>query len=241
MPRPTPIYLPIWDNGKQAPQPKSQPRISTFITVSLLSLLVASFIYFKDPVFVSHCTSYLPFMSTPPHSAIGWHARSPPHPSGDSFIPTREALAVACLHSTPVRPNGVAAALFKPDFAVDGQGRVLQLSPADFAAIEAIGANSVADGVPVAGGFRNQWRIRHGPTSQPIWWLRVADGEAIKDVSVYGYDKVTLELDPPVDGITQFPDVLDKAFGVFSEGREGDGQVVDARMIELVNDVVGQD
>jgi len=245
--RPTPIYLPIWDDGKQethSSQPKPKPRVSIFITLSLISILLGSFLYYREPSIISHCTSYLPFMSTSSqHSAAGWHARSPLHPSGDSFVPTREALALACLYSTPVQPSGLAAALFKPDIAVDAQGRVLQLSQADFAAIKELGASSVADNIPAAGGFRNQWRIKHARTSQPISWLRVVDGGAIKDVSVYGYNKQKLELDPEVDGLATLPEVLDKVFGVFAEGREGleDGGEVNSRIVELVAAVVEQD
>jgi len=245
--RPTPIYLPIWDDGKQtthSSQPKSKPRISTFITLSFISILLGSFLYYQEPTLVSRYTSYLPFMSTSTqHSAAGWHARSPLHPSSDSFTPTREALALGCLYSTPVQPSGLAAALFKPDIAVDAQGRVLQLSPSDFAALEELGRGAVADGVPVAGGFRNQWRIKHPRTSQPISWLRVAEGGAFKDVSVYGYSKANLVLDPAVDGLSRLPEVLDGAFGVLSEGREGSegGGEVNSRMVELVAAVVEQD
>ncbi|KDQ16120.1 hypothetical protein BOTBODRAFT_31189 [Botryobasidium botryosum FD-172 SS1] len=246
--RPSPIYLPVWDDGKEgtsAPyQPRSKPRASSLIAFSFISIIIGSFLYYQHSILVASYIPRIPFMSAhSQHSAAGWHARSPLHPSGASFVPTREALVSGCLYSTPVDPSGLAAALFKPDVAVDGQGRVLQLSQADFAALEALGRASVADDIPSPGGFRNQWRIKHPRTSRPISWLRTADRDSIKDVSVYGWDKTNLLLERRVGELDRLPDVLHSTFGVFLEGREGleGGGEVNSRVVEAVAAVVEAD
>jgi hypothetical protein len=156
-------------------------------------------------------------------SLHGWHERAVEHPSKSSFFPSPDTLKVGLIRSTPANPTGLAVALFTPDFAIDSSGRILQLASGDFEQLIDLATKSVADGVPKAGGFRNQWRIDDPRTSRPILWLKVKKSpQNIGEVSIYGYSDDNQSLaKAPQDApqLTQVPSILQEAFGTFDEER----------------------
>lgn len=142
-------------------------------------------------------------------------------------------------------PHGLVTALFKPDIAVDSIGRILQLSPSDFAALVRISRDCVADTVPTPNVPPERWRIdwgnRMGNTNDHLF-VASAPGEPIKHVAIYGYDARNLDLDPPTkEGLTRLPEVLDNAFGILEEGMDDfDRTKVDKRVVDLVRAAVGR-
>lgn len=180
-------------------------------------------------------------MSQPP--LPGWPHRATPHPSRDTFTPTVTSLKYGITRSTPANPSQLVAAFFEPDFVVDAAGRVLKLSDGDVNGINTLVHASVSDDVPKAGGFRNQWRIYHRRTSMAIHWLKVLnapgnEGE-LQEVSVYGYSSETTELSDPVDGLLNFPDVLQETFGALDEARtsnsDGEGN---PELVQQVTEII---
>jgi hypothetical protein len=176
-------------------------------------------------------------------SLTGWHSRAIAHPERSTFTPSKDTLLAGLIRSTPVQPSGLAIGLFLPDFAVDGAGRILQLTQVDWAGLEAIVKGATADSVPKAGGFRNSWRIAHPRTDLPIHWLRVSHGRGgddIREVSVFGYSQDVRELVNSPDGVTtELPDVLQEVFGVLDEGRKDDGPGDgDPALVETIADII---
>ena len=95
-----------------------------------------------------------PMTNSPSHS--GWRHRSSPHPDGPSYTPTRESLVLALTRSTPVHPDGFTVALFEPNVAVDALGEVRRLAEDDFDYLKGLAQRAAS--LPLAGGYRNQWR-----------------------------------------------------------------------------------
>ncbi|KAG8902920.1 hypothetical protein FRB99_003946 [Tulasnella sp. 403] len=153
-------------------------------------------------------------------SLTGWHSRV--EPATGPFTPTRDSLAFAELRSTPADPNGFTVAFFSPNIVVDARGVVSTLDTSDWQGIKNLVVEAVTS-LPQTGVFRNQWRIAHARTGQPIDWLRVVTSstEDLGEVSAYGYDGVTTTLETPVGGYTTLPPVLDQVFGLLQEARSG--------------------
>lgn len=168
----------------------------------------------------------------------GWRSRSQPHPSPTAFNPTRDALVFGALRNAPAQPDGFTLALFTPNIAVDAMGRALVLGADDFAGLNAL-AKETLD-LPETGSFRNTWRVKQMRTSQPIDRLFVStSGNALREVSVRGYDKEKRDLSVPVTEHTQLPDTLWELFGLIVESREDyeQGQE-DAKLIGQVKELL---
>jgi hypothetical protein len=208
-----------------------------------LALLAAAAYFAYRPPYLPFTYRTTPIMSQSP--LTGWPSRATPHPSRDTFTPTASSLQYGVIRSTPANPSELVAAFFEPDFVVDAAGRVLKLLDGDARGINTLVHSSVADDVPKPGGFRNQWRISHPRTSMPIHWLSVfnapgKEGE-LREVSVYGYSSRTTELSESVDGLLNFPDVLQETFGVLDKARtsirdgEGNPELV-RQVIEIIHE-----
>jgi len=198
---------------------KRYTNYRTPLIIGLSLLLIVSYLFTSTPA-TNHLMSSSHLSSSPP----GWHSRAVQHPGRDTFEPSRNTLAFGVLLNSRVEPEGFTVAFFKPDVAVDAMGHILRVGAEDWNAIDSLVNTAVGDhGVPDAGGFRNQWRIKQARTGYPIDWLRVPvpGSSKLKDLSVYGFDGTTTELASPVHGITQFPSVLVKLFTLVKEGREG--------------------
>lgn len=175
-----------------------------------------------------------------------WRARASLHPgSPDNFTPTRDALALIVLDSTPRDPDGFTLAFFEPNIAVDAMGRIIDVKQEDFDGIVSLAKQTVD--LPQTGSFMNTWRLERETTSMPIERLFVpapaspiADSEGLVQTSVYGYAKGVGKLKSSVGGITELPDLLKQLFGLFEEARGGyqRGQE-DKDVIRKVRDVVG--
>lgn len=136
-------------------------------------------------------------MSTTTSDLAGWYARATPT---DAFEPTRDALALAVLHSTPAAPDGLTLALFAPDRAIDAHGRTLRLPAADFAALVALAQRTLALPRPF------QWRVAARASSAPI--DNVAVGPAGVHYGVYNGNTGATELAPAVGGRTHLPEEI---------------------------------
>ena len=168
----------------------------------------------------------------------GWYSRARPHPSPSEFIPTRDRLSFAVLHSAQADPGGFTLALFSPNIAIDALGKVLVLDEKDFDGLTALARQTLA--LPDTGLYRNTWRIKRDRTEQPIERLFVPhDGGGLRQTCVQGYGKDTRELKVPAG--KQLPDVLWELFGLISEaeeGYEGEKEVKD-NIIARVKDAMG--
>jgi len=151
-------------------------------------------------------------------------------------MPSASTLSIGLLFSTRLNPSGFAVALFAPDYAVDAQGRVLQLAEGDWAGLKTLTRQATADDLPKP----FQWRIKHDKSDYPIHTLRVSYGEGdVRDVQVYGFSNETKELEEPVEGLTQLPDAIQEAIAVLDEGRttEGPGEG-DDELVKLVSEIL---
>jgi len=203
----------------------------TPLLVGLSFLLLIALVFNFDSTF-----SFGFPMSIQTSPATVWHTRAVPHPSRDTFVPSIDNLAFGVLRNAPVEHDGFTVAFFKPDVAVDAMGNILQVASDDWTEINTVVQGATTGGeVPEAGGFRNQWRIKQARTSYPIDWLRVpvTSTSEFKDLSIYGFDGTTTELQTPIHGLTQLPPILLNLFSLVIEGREGyvrgseDREVVD--------------
>ncbi|KAG8975673.1 hypothetical protein FRC05_005191 [Tulasnella sp. 425] len=148
------------------------------------------------------------------YAIAGWHDRLAPYPGGSqSFYPKRKDLAFVQLSSTMMQPEGFTAALFAPDVVVDARGVVSTLGKDDWQGLVDAAKRAVTQ-TPQAGGFRNQWRIRHGMAT-------ASEGDDLKEVSVYGFDGGRGELEEPVGEIEVLPTELKEVFNLVGEAWDG--------------------
>lgn len=185
------------------------------ITLAVLIAVTTALFYFRSPF---QPMSTIPSSTSNPLS--GWHTRL--HSFEGDFNPSREALAFTQLFNSKVEPEGFTAAFFTPNIVIDARGVVSTLSQEDWNGLRDL-AQRASGELPQTGNFRNQWRIRQARTGFPIDWLRVATSQEgdLKDVSVYGFDGRTAELESPVGEFTQLPPVLSELFGLMKEARDG--------------------
>lgn len=178
-------------------------------------------------------------MSSSSISLAGWHARTTPHPSPETFVPTRSALAFAVLRNAQADPEGFTLALFSPNIVVDARGRVLILAIDEWDAIVDMARKTL--NLPKTGKFWNTWRVKQERTSQPIDRILVASaGGELAEESVQGWAKGKTELSEPVGEITRLPQVLDEFVELVREGRDGyvKGEE-DKEIIKKVKGVLG--
>lgn len=198
-------------------------RFRIFHYLAALTLLVTAALLVFSPIpylLPKFDHQYKPHTIMPQSPLTGWHKRATSHPSRDTFVPTASSLQYGMIRSTPANPTQLDVAFFAPDFVVDAAGRVLKLSTGDIDGLQTLVKAAVSNDVPKAGGFRNQWRIKHPRTSLPILWLKVPDADTgLQEVSVYGYSSETISLSKPVKGLDDLPDVLQEVFGVLKEAR----------------------
>jgi hypothetical protein len=181
----------------------------------------------------------------------GWHSRSTPHPSPQSFKPTQSALKLVLLLNAPVEQEGFTLALFEPNVAVDAMGSVLAVSQDDFEGLIHLG-EKVKNEVPETGTFRNTWTLDHSRTSQPIdrlllpssddspYTSSIGEWELKNVASVQGYEKGLTRLKERVAGFDELPEVLANVIGLTREGRDGwrkDGE--DKDILKKVRDILG--
>lgn len=170
-------------------------------------------------------------------TSSGWHSRAQPFTG--TFEPTRDALVLASIHSTPVNPEGFTLALFTPNIAVDARGAALTLEQADFDALKSLSNRAVDPAeVPSPGTFRNQWAIAHPITSRPIDRLLVKNSEGFAEVSVSGYEQGKTTLRAPVGEITELPAVLYDVFGLILEAREDGPGEANADLVGKVKELL---
>jgi hypothetical protein len=170
-------------------------------------------------------------------SSPGWHARAQPFTG--TFLPTSDALVLASIHSTPVKPEDLTLALFTPNIAVDARGAALILEQADFDSLKSLSNRAVDPAeVPSPGTFRNQWAIAHPITSRPIDRLLVKNSESFSEVSVSGYEKDKTALRAPVGAITELPAVLYDVFGLILEAREDGPGEPNADLVSKVKELL---
>lgn len=212
---------------------KQQSRRSKYAYLAILALPILIITYFSVNF---ACSRHHMSHQSP---ASGWRQRATLHPNRASFVPTESSFKSGLIRSTRLHPRGLVVGLFAPDVAVDSAGHVLQLAKEDWSALDTLSHQATADNIPKAGGFRNQWRIKHPRTDYPISWLRASYGGGVREVSVYGLSTTTTELSHPVGGLTSLPDTLQEAFIIFDEGRsvEDDGQG-DSALAKAVADIV---
>ena len=170
----------------------------------------------------------------------GWHARATPHPSPETFTPTRSSLAFAVLRNAQADPEGFTLALFSPNIAVDARGKVIIIDFDRWDAFVDLARQTVS--LPKTGKFWNTWKVKQERTSQPIDRILVASagsGELV-ETSVQGWEKGKTELSEPVGDITQLPKVLDEFVELEREGRDGyvKGEE-DKEIIRKVKAVIG--
>jgi len=166
------------------------------------------------------------------NSATGWRERAT---TGEQFKPTAESLEFAVRHATPVDPDGFTVALFKPNRAVDAQGRALTLEQADFDALVSV-ASAVA-ALPQT----FQWRVYSDRTSRPIDYITLKDGDAQRSVGVYNWNEQTRTLEQSTEGFTDLPDPIQNILKLASEaaqdGRPERGS--DPGLVREVKDILG--
>ncbi|KAJ7346746.1 hypothetical protein DFH08DRAFT_869202 [Mycena albidolilacea] len=179
--------------------------------------------------------------SSPESPYMDWHSRAKPHPSPDSFSPTRSALSFVVLRNSQVEPEGFTLALFdtgEEKVAVDAMGRVLLVIDKDYTGITTI-ARRVAVELPETGRFRNTWVIKQPATSQPIDRLLFDVEGQLVETSVQGFVKGKKELKIPVGDISELPDVLGELAGLALEGRAGYSRGSgDSEMVRKVKNIL---
>ncbi|KAF7323889.1 hypothetical protein MKEN_00610300 [Mycena kentingensis (nom. inval.)] len=199
------------------------------LTLALVVTFIASTYWFCGaPHFPNLNLSWPPMSST--QELAGWYSRTTAHPDPDSFTPTREALTLLVLRSTPVEPEGFTLALFdsSPDkIAVDAMGRVRTVPESDYTGILAL-AQRVAAELPTPDTFRKTWRVQQMATSQPIerLFIPVPTATELVEVGVQGFkagQEGALKLKSPVEEWEELP------------GGRGEG---DAAMVGKVKGVV---
>ncbi|EPQ54925.1 hypothetical protein GLOTRDRAFT_121858 [Gloeophyllum trabeum ATCC 11539] len=164
----------------------------------------------------------------------GWYSRA--QPGSTSFTPTRENLLLALTVDTPARQGTLVAALFKPNVAIDGSGRVLSLAQPDIDGISSLAAQVLS--LPDTGSFQNQWRIDHPITSRPIYKLHITDGGQTKLTSVYGYEKGNKKLKSNTAGHDELPDALYQLLGLLQEGQQGSESGGNSEVVEAVKALI---
>lgn len=189
--------------------PKFEKRRFTILVI-LATLLGVVYFLFVTPTTTSKSS----------YPRKGWHQRAHRPPRQPLFDPETADLLFGFVRSTPVIPDALTAAFFAPDIVVDAMGRVLQLEQSDLTALTNLVRRSTGGAIPLPGGWRNQWRVKHETTSYPVDWLRAVVPGGARDVSVYGFDFEIDELDPPVAGLSHLPVVLKSTFASLNEGRD---------------------
>lgn len=223
-------FVPIQTTNEHTKRTKAKAYIS------ILALPLAILAYFAFSFTCLHTPNHDMASASP---VSGWRQRATAHPDKASFHPTAETFASGLIRSTRLYPRGLVVGIFTPDVAVDSTGRVLQLKKEDWEALNKLAKKATSSDIPLAGGFRNQWRIKHPRTDYPISWLRVSHSGDVKEVSVYGHSATTTELTEPVHGLTHLPEVIQEVITDYDEGRsvEDDGEG-DSALAKLVADIV---
>jgi hypothetical protein len=212
--------------------PRRKFRLSTclflVLPVILISILKSSALYSPilwsfRPVFRyvhkadDMSTSYTNSRS---NNLEGWHTHATESSSvtPSSFHPTVEDIVVTIVKSSMVGKT-FTMALVKPNLAIDSNGRILSLSPAEFAQF-----HEVVDAVnllPRTGSW-DQWRVKHSTTCWPIDEILIpGQGER----SVYGWVEPgiwgTLKLESRTSGYTHLPQELTKLLRLANEAWKG--------------------
>jgi hypothetical protein len=150
----------------------------------------------------------------------GWHAHATESTSvtPSSFDPKLEDIVVTIIKSS-MRGKTFTMALVKPNLAIDSNGRILSLSPAEFAQYQ-----EMVDAVnllPRTGNW-DQWRVKHSTTCWPIDKILIpGQGER----SVYGWEEPgswgTLKLESRTNGYTHLPQEITQLLRLAKEAWKG--------------------
>ena len=143
------------------------------------------------------------------NSPEGWHKRALARPT-PKYTPKKADLAFTATQSTLIGTQ-FTLALFKPSYAVDAAGKVLQITTLDFIGFETWIQQVAA--LPAV-----SWSVAHNITDYPVDILKTPAGLR---ASVYGWDPKTDVLNKPTAGYTRLPTPLQSLIGLARESWEG--------------------
>lgn len=228
---------PFWDDtytDRDHNAIKTQPCHNMNIRYSFAFIFISLFI-FSSLLLVNYRmdTSSNPRTYEWSSKIEGWHERAHPHDSPHS-IDFNQAKILMASHYSADGGSGFNMALFqlvdKKNVAVDGRGRVIELSDADATAF-----STLLDKVlPLP---TREYRIHHLTSCQPFDLVNVATaGNNFEKFSIYGFQKSMRDLE---DRGGHLPDALWELYGLIDEGNpRGQDEGRDETVLEVVKERV---